>query len=166
MTISPATHIPPLPRMPTPFAMHAPLCHRCPLHHPCLPFCHTCPSPSTPPFLPCMSSLTMHAPYAMHTPLCHTCPLPVDRMTDDCENITFPQLLLWTVKTEPNTKMHSRIRTDRCSGRHRMSVPGGDSVQVTKFCQQIFKAVKGIHLWLMPHLFFSCLLALRRLLER
>ena len=75
--------------------------------------CHVCP-------LPCMSPLTMHAPllcmspFTTHTlspcmPPHYTCSLtilthlsyaqpPVDRMTDTCENITFPQLLLRTVK--------------------------------------------------------------------
>ena len=53
--------------------------------------CHTC-TPS-----PCMP------PYTTHAPLCHACPPlphthPMDRMTDACENITFPQLLLRTVK--------------------------------------------------------------------
>ena len=37
----------------------------------------------------------MHAP----TPFAMYAPSPVDRMTDTCENITFPQLLLRTVKS-------------------------------------------------------------------
>ena len=67
-----------------------PLPHMSPCHAyppPCMPPAmygpfHTCPLPCMPP--------AMNAPY-MHAP-CHTCP-PVDRMTDTCENITFPQLL-------------------------------------------------------------------------
>ena len=61
---------------------------------------HACPSPCMPP--PCMPPCTpCHAP-AMHVP-CHacphyTCPLhacsPVNRLTDRCKNITFPQLCL------------------------------------------------------------------------
>ena len=47
---------------------------------------------------------TMHALFATHAPLCHAHPFHhacsnVDRMTDACENITFPQLLLRTVIT-------------------------------------------------------------------
>ena len=65
----PSPHMPPLPRT-SPFATHAP-----PLPH--MPhLCHAHPLPQYP--LPCM-------------------PPPVDRMTDACENITFPQLLLRTV---------------------------------------------------------------------
>ena len=68
-----------------PPATHAPD-HATP-YHACPPATHTpcqiCPLPCTTP--PC------HAP-------CHAQPPPpVDRMTDACENITFPQLLLRTV---------------------------------------------------------------------
>ena len=94
-----------------PSAMHAPAmytpCHACPLCHACS-LCHTCPT------LPCIPSFTICAlPFPIHTPLphmppspcipllpctplCHTWP-PLDRMTDACENITFPQLLLRSV---------------------------------------------------------------------
>ena len=71
--------MPPLSRMPP--AMHAPVPHT----HPC----YTCPAPG------------MHAPLLAH-PLCHVCPAthapPTDRMTDACQNITFPQLLLRSSK--------------------------------------------------------------------
>ena len=56
---------------------HTPLC----LHPPAM---HA-PPPAT------------HAPFTMHAPPLPHMP-PVDRMTDACENITFPQLLLRTVK--------------------------------------------------------------------
>ena len=95
------------------------LCHTHPLHHACPPHhahlraMYTSPLPHTPPAmhtsLPCMP-LAMRAhhchtcppplPYMPPSPCmlsCHACP-PVDRMTDACENITFPQLLLRTVK--------------------------------------------------------------------
>ena len=96
-----------LPRMPS--------CHAHPSCQACPP-CHACP-PAT--HAPCHVCLLPHIPLAMHAP-CHACPLPctspamhapchahplpcmsptVNRMTDDCENITFPQLLLRMVKT-------------------------------------------------------------------
>ena len=66
---------------------------------------HACPPPRhahalmgmypTPPY---------HAscPPAMHAPTpCHTCPTPLNRISDRCKNITFPQLLLRTVKRSP-----------------------------------------------------------------
>ena len=69
-----------------PFAMHAPLCHTCtpfamhaPLHHACLPFTMHVPLYHTHPLLAC-------------TPLHHACPPSVNRITDRCKNITFPQL--------------------------------------------------------------------------
>ena len=95
---SPATHALchacPLPPTTHPPTMHTP-CHACPhthaLHHaspplPCKPPpCHACPP------LPCM-------PSTMHT-LCHTCfPLWTEFLTHTCENITFLQLHLRTVK--------------------------------------------------------------------
>ena len=119
----PSNHACPLPCMPhtmhTPFAMHTPG-HTCSLPHmppchaplPCMsypPLCTLLPCPRLPcmphpcyaPLLSCMSPLPCMPP-AMHAP-CHACPLPctpsVDRMTDACENMTFPQLLLRTVKT-------------------------------------------------------------------
>ena len=56
-------------------------CHTCPraMHA----RCHVCPLLCTPP--PCM-----------HAPLPHT-PLWTEGMKHSCENITFPQLLLWAV---------------------------------------------------------------------
>ena len=86
-----------------PTAVHTPPNHVCP--------CNACP-------LPCMSPFTTHAPLTMHTllhhtcpplpymppPLCHACPpsphmppLPCGQ-TDACEDNTFAQLLLRTVK--------------------------------------------------------------------
>ena len=44
----------------------------------CMPPYHACP-------------FTTHAPLHHAWPLCHTCP-PVNRITDRCKNITFPQL--------------------------------------------------------------------------
>ena len=95
--------------------MHAP-CHTPP---PYIPPCHTHP-------LPCMPPFTTHTRLTMHTP-CHVCPLPhmppllwmpplpctspLDRMTDACENIIFPQLLLRAVIKNSRhiyPMMHSR----------------------------------------------------------
>ena len=56
-----------------PSTMHAPATNAPDMHAPC----HTCP-------------LAMHDPPATHDP-------PVYRITDACENITVPQLLLRTV---------------------------------------------------------------------
>ena len=76
--------------------------------------------PRTPPamhtLLPCTSP-AMHTPlsctspttHASATPPRHACPL-VDRMTDACENITFPQLLLRTVITIENSRRYFRVR--------------------------------------------------------
>ena len=65
-----------------PPATHAPLRHT----RPSVP--HTPPLPRTP--------LLRHA----CLPLCHACPLLcTEFLTHTCENITFPQLLLRTVKT-------------------------------------------------------------------
>ena len=88
-------HVPP-PCIPP--AMHAPPTMHTSLSCKCVP-CHACP-------LPCYTSLSCMPP-AMHAP-CHSCPLPcnllpcippplLNRMTDTCKNITFPQLLLPTV---------------------------------------------------------------------
>ena len=93
--------------MHTPHA--CPPCHSCPhCHaHPLTTHvpCHTCPPPSMP---TAMCASTMYAPCDAHPP-CHTClptthtpcyaHSPVNRITDRCKNITFPQLLLWTVIT-------------------------------------------------------------------
>ena len=103
--------------------MHAPPSHKSRPHTPC----HALPSPAThnPPYMPPPTHTSCHAPcntcpLAMHAPspppprmppATHaprdTCPTPatrppttcspVDRMTDTCENVTFPQLLLRTV---------------------------------------------------------------------
>ena len=53
---------------------------------------HTCPLPCMPPttHAPCHTCPPPHMPH-------HVCPLPVVRMTNNCENIAFPQLLLRTV---------------------------------------------------------------------
>ena len=84
----PATHA----SLPLPHKSHH---HACPLlcmppaTHAPLP-CHACPPP------PATHAPTMHAPN-MHTPFSiHA--TPVDRMTDVYEYITFPQLLLRSVK--------------------------------------------------------------------
>ena len=91
VAVSPATHAStghtchPLPHMPP--TTHAPY--------------HTCPPPHMPPCHAC--TLCHTTPFTMHGPLCHAGPPfathapPMDRMTDTCENITFPQLLLQTV---------------------------------------------------------------------
>ena len=52
--------------------------------------CHARPSPATYAPPPPCTPLSCMPPFATHA--------PVDRMTDACENITFPQLLLGTVK--------------------------------------------------------------------
>ena len=59
------------------YCMHAP-CHTCMPCHICMP-CHAC-------------SKAMHAP--CHAQLHAHMPSPVDRITDRCKNITFPQLRL------------------------------------------------------------------------
>ena len=78
-------------------------CHACPpaTHAPC----HTCPLPCMPP--------TMHAPlhhtcppFTTHTPMVPLATPTPDRMTDACENITFPQLLLRTLKMTNNPAQH------------------------------------------------------------
>ena len=60
--------------------------------------CYACPS-ATPPPMPHMRPC--HAHPLPHTPAMHVPPamraLPVNRITDKCKNITFPQLLLRTV---------------------------------------------------------------------
>ena len=88
----------PLPCMPS-------LHHTCPLFAMYAPFTtHVPPSPHVPPlFHHACPPFTMHAPFTLHReyPLRHApAPPPVDRMTDACENITFPQLLLRTVINE------------------------------------------------------------------
>ena len=80
--------------------------------------CHACPPPTT--HTPAMHTPPGHTcPPAMHAatthPLPHMPPLPctppptVDRMTDACENITFPQLLLRTVIKKSRQFNHSDI---------------------------------------------------------
>ena len=90
---TPATHAP-LPCMPP--ATHAP-CHACP------PAMHVSPAMHTPP--------TTHTPYnacppAMHAPM-PCMPSPLNRITDRCRNIIFPQLLLRTVKTSVPLLAHN-----------------------------------------------------------
>ena len=82
VAVSPAMH--------APLAMHTPLHHACPLPlHQTNPFYHECPHHLLHmPLLP-RTPFTMHTPFATHAPL--------GRMTDACENITFPQLLLRAV---------------------------------------------------------------------
>ena len=104
VAISLAMHAP---AMPAPCHAH-PSCHTCPL--PCMPPYHACPHQAQP--LPCMPPAmhalghacpltcmppTTHAPASMHAPATPLPPLPHGQ-TDACENITFPQLLLRTVK--------------------------------------------------------------------
>ena len=89
-----------LPRMPPPPPHHAcpPIPNtRTAMHTPAT---HTLPLPSMPPFtmptpLPHMPPLPCTPPFATQPP---PPPPTVDRMIDACENITFPQLLLRTVK--------------------------------------------------------------------
>ena len=72
----PPTCMPP-PCMPPPLQNAHPL-HSTPYH--ACPLCHTCP-------------FAMHNPFTMLAP-----PPPVNRIIGRCKNITFPQLLLRTVK--------------------------------------------------------------------
>ena len=61
--------------------------------------------PRTPPAtrpLPCMPP-TMQPPPATHAPLHHARPPWTEFVTHACENITFPQLLLRTVKISLST---------------------------------------------------------------
>ena len=72
LAVSPATHAP---------------CHACQLHHATSPFAIHTPFATHAPFI-------THGPsFATHDPA----PLPLNRITDMCKNITFPQLLLRTV---------------------------------------------------------------------
>ena len=71
-----------------PPAMNAP-CHACPLS--CMPLPHMPPATHA----PCHAHPLATYPPAMHDP--RHARSPVDRMTDACENITFPQLLLRAV---------------------------------------------------------------------
>ena len=88
--------------MPPPPTAHTPAMHT-PPGHTCPPAMHAA---TTHP-LPCMPPAT-HDP--CHTwPPCHAPPLTVDRMTDACENITFPQLLLRTVIKKSRQFNHSDI---------------------------------------------------------
>ena len=82
---------PPQPCMP-PTTMHAPCNHVCPPAATHAPHNHTCPpQPHMP---PCNHTCTPHnhtcSPATTHAP-------PVNRITDTCKNITFPQLRLWAV---------------------------------------------------------------------
>ena len=75
--------------MPPPPTTHGP-CHTCPSSHAYL-FCHTFPPAMHTPPLPCMPPHHAYPPPQCMNPQCAP---PVNRMTDACENITFPQLLL------------------------------------------------------------------------
>ena len=90
--------MPPAMHAPLPPTMHAPL-HACP-HHAC-PW-------------PCMPA-AMHAPYppTCMSP-CHACPPhpPVNRVTDTCKNITFPQFCLQTVNMYLERVVESLEQTD------------------------------------------------------
>ena len=106
-------HAHPLPCMP-PLPCTPPPCHTCPpaMHAPPphTPPCHTCPLPCMPPHH--THTPATHAPLTCTPPPCHTCPQPcthplpctspppwTEFLTHACENITFPQLLLRTVKS-------------------------------------------------------------------
>ena len=96
VAISPAMHTPSHKHPP---AMHAPLPSPA-MHAPCNA-CH--PLPCMPSLamhapLPCMPSPAMHVAPAMYAIPCHTSPLWTEFLTHACENITFRQLLLQTVK--------------------------------------------------------------------
>ena len=81
LTVSHAPHNhahPPQPCMP-------PCNHTCPHNHACPPTMHAPHSHTHTPLQPCMPPTTTHAP-------------PVNRITDTCKNITFPQLRLRAVK--------------------------------------------------------------------
>ena len=88
------------PHMP-PATTHAPYNHT-PNH--AYPYNHTCPpqpcmSPHnhTHPPQPCMPPTTTHAPTTMLDPPATMHAPPVNRITDTCKNITFPQLRLRAV---------------------------------------------------------------------
>ena len=92
LTVSPCHHACPLQPCTAPVTMHAP-------SQPCISPCnHTCPpattlAPPQPCTCPCNHACpptTTHAPATMHSPHNYTRPL-VDRMTQMCKNITFPQ---------------------------------------------------------------------------
>ena len=78
-----------------PFVMHVPLCHACSLCHACTPLSCMPPLLCMLP-LPCMPPFAIHVPFPTHVDIRHTCP-PVNRITDRCKNITFPQLRLRAV---------------------------------------------------------------------
>ena len=84
-------------------------CHACPLPctppvmhtpPPCTSLPHIPPQPHTPPAMhaPLQCPSLPHTPPAIHAPTMYT-PLWTEFLTHACENITFPQLLLWTVIT-------------------------------------------------------------------
>ena len=79
-------------------ATSTPLCCACPptMHAPC----HACP-------LPYMLPPTVHAPLPCMPPPC----TPPCRQTDTCENITFPQLLLWMVISLLELLKQRKVRT-------------------------------------------------------
>ena len=106
-------HPPPCmpPAMYAPPPMHAP-CYACPCHAccPCMPLTMHAPTMHAPhpamhapptrhaPAVQVYPPLCMPAPPTMHAPVMHA-PLRTECLTDGCENITFPQLLLRTVIT-------------------------------------------------------------------
>ena len=93
--VCPPCHACPMLCMPP--AMHAPH-HACP-YHACPPPCHACPPPTRhAPAMQACPPLCMPAPPTMHAPVMHA-PLGTECLTDACENISFPQLLLRTVIT-------------------------------------------------------------------
>ena len=134
VAISPATLAPP--------AMHAPTMHN-PL--PCMPPATHTPLPHTHP--PC------HACPLPHTPPCHACPpathtLWTEFLTHAYENITFPQLLLWTVIM---TCMRVFLDISRCLKKQYLTyklvvwlVESHLSGCFWISCPQVFEKVRGI----------------------
>ena len=93
--------------------------------------CHTCPLPDTPPAMhtPCHTcSLCHKPPFAMHTPFTmHAPPSPhtlPHGWTDVYENITFPQLLLWTVNIYVSLRLRvqNTVPAQPCVGKIRISL--------------------------------------------
>ena len=154
-----------------------PFCHACPFHThplPCMPPCHTHPSCQCMPpamYAPCHACPPPHMPPTTHTTPSHTCP-PPDRMTDACDNITFPQLLLRTVNIKcqfhstwkvPQYK-HTRKTISGCCffqifWKYWLSYPPGFSAAFSPICIYVnenaptftfvpqFKIIKMQKLW-------------------
>ena len=133
VAISPATLAPP--------TMHAPTMHN-PL--PCMPpATHTpppsCMPPATHTSLPCMPPYTTH-------------PLWTEFLTHACGNITFPQLLLWTVIM---TCMRVFLDISRCLKKQYLTykfivwlVESHLSGCFWISCPQVFEKVRGIIKWM------------------